>query len=109
MSEFKQDEEVTPVIFRMYGKRRGGNVIALFPTIPGTNDAYTCADYVHVGQHGSADPQCVINETRAATPAEYADLKKELESAPYGYRFQVYARMQRHFIAARREALRKIG
>lgn len=99
----EQDKEETPVIFRMLRKKNGGCVIALFPTIPGTYDAGTCTDYVHVGQHGSADPHVIINMSRAATPAEYADLKKELEGI--GYRPRVYQRLQRSFYEARRKEL----
>lgn len=103
---FKQDDDITPVIFRKYGPRRGGEVIALFPAE--ANDkmrSEICSSYVHVGQHGAANPQIVINQTRAAKPEEYADLKRELESAPYGYRLKVYTRMQRSFGEARREMI----
>jgi hypothetical protein len=102
---FRQDEIETPVIFRKFGSRHGGDVIALFPTVPGTYDPYTCSSYVHVGQHGSADPQYVINGTRAAKPSEYAELRKELESAPYGYRLKIYKRLQRSFFDVRRKEL----
>jgi hypothetical protein len=77
-----QDEHETPVVFRKYGPRRGDDVIALFPAEPGTYDPHTCSSYVHIGQHGSADPLLVIKRTRPAKPDEYADLKAELEGAP---------------------------
>ena len=50
----------------------------------------TC--YAHVGQHGACGLAWYYN-TRSATPEEYADLKAELESPPYGYRLKVYKRM----------------
>lgn len=105
MSEFKQDEQETPVIFRKYGARRGGEVIAIFPAEPGTYDTGTCSSYVHVGQHGSCDPQLVMNGTRAAKESEYADLKRELEGEPYGYRLKIYKRLQRSFLDDRRKVL----
>jgi hypothetical protein len=98
-----QDEHETPVVFRKYGPRRGDDVIALFPAEPGTYDPHTCSSYVHIGQHGSADPLLVIKRTRPAKPDEYADLKAELEGAPYGYRLKVYARLQRSFLAERKK------
>lgn len=115
---FKQDDDITPVIFRMPLKERvrdtvtgkmywhQDGVIALFPAELGTDDPYTCSSYVHVGQHGSADPHYVINKTRAATPVEYADLKRELESEPYGYRLKVYQKLQRTFLKARQDQAR---
>lgn len=105
MAKFQQDSEFTPVIFRKYGPRKGGDVIALLPAELGTYDPYMCSSYVHVGQHGSADPNFVIGNTRPALPHEYADLKRELESPPYGYRFQVYNRLQRSFLDERKRQL----
>lgn len=110
MTAFEQDDEETPVIFRKYGPRHGGAVIALFPANLGTYDPYTCSSYVHIGQHGSADPSGVIQSTRQATPEEFADLKAELEGAPYGYRLKTFHRLQNHFLKARQqqaELLRK--
>ncbi|MBO0715715.1 MAG: hypothetical protein J2P55_00060 [Rhizobiales bacterium] len=104
MSAFHQDTEVTPVIFRKYGPRKGDDVIALFPAEIGTcNDVATCSSYVHVGQHGIAALHYVINATRPAKPDEYADLFRELEAPPYGYRLKVYQRVTRQHDAARRK------
>ena len=100
------DEHITPVIFRKYGKRESNAVIALFPAECWSSDGYTCSCYVHVGQHGEADPFRVINTTKPAKPEEYADLKAELEAEPYGYRFRVYARYQRRWTQERREQMR---
>lgn len=87
-------EPVTPVLFRIdrSGERR--EVTAVFPAEPGRFSAgrfYTC--YAHLGQHGSCSHDWYVTRTRPATPSEYADLKRELESAPYGYRLQVCQRM----------------
>lgn len=85
---FYEDEILTveeKVLFRMWEK----DVIAIFPEIVG-NDPVTCQSYMHVGQHGACDPNHVIRRSRPATPAEYADLKAELESR--GYVLQVIQR-----------------
>jgi hypothetical protein len=80
-----------PVIFRRYPD---GDVIALMPTLPADHRGHvTC--YQHVGQHGAADYETVIRQTRPATPEEYTPLKRELERAPYGYTFTVRARRGR--------------
>ena len=95
MSEFKQDTEFTPVLFR--AERSGpfkGVVDAVFPTLPADLDKYTMTCYAHIGQHSGCSLEW-YHTTRKATPAEYADLKAELESAPYGYRLKVYQRMTR--------------
>lgn len=102
MCEFKQDADVTPVIFR---KWNNGQIIALFPCEPGTYCSDTCGSYEHIGQHGSATPDSVMLMTRPAKPEEYTALKRELESAPFGYRFKVCARMSRSFLEARKTAL----
>jgi hypothetical protein len=73
---------VTPVIFRKF---RNGEIIALFPFHAGNNDGYTCQSFVHVGQHGSADPHLVMRMTKPATEHEANDLIAELTSDPYNY------------------------
>lgn len=68
----------------MYNETRE-DLYAYFPQIKFSSNGYrkdlkTC--YSHVGQHSS----CAIgyvNASRPATEAEYADLKKELESIGY--------------------------
>ena len=82
----------TPVVFRYW--RSPGllcDVIALFPTLTdrGRND---CESFEHHGQHGGADYAGVIRATRPATPAEYADVKAELEAPPYSYRLDIRKR-----------------
>lgn len=106
--DFKIVEPETPVIFRKWkapGEFYDGDIIALFPADPGTRDVYTCSSYEHVGQHGSADPYGVMQATVPAKPEEYADLKAELESYPYGYNFKIYHRLSRHFLELRRKEL----
>lgn len=83
----KQDAYETKTIFRRYPD---GSIVALFPRDNGTNDARTCSSYMHVGQHGSAEPFHVMQTTKPATAAEYANLLAELQSI--GYRVKVAAR-----------------
>ena len=70
----------TKVIFRIW--RKGRDVIALFPSLPGTYSPTTCTSYMHVGQHGSAYAG-VIHGTRLAKPDEYKPLLAELVSIGY--------------------------
>ncbi len=74
----------TDVAFRVFPD---GDVIALFP-----NEYWgggSIASFQHVGQHGGASHD-LIHELRPATRAEYRDLKRELEGAPYNYRLRLY-------------------
>ncbi len=103
-----EDLEVTPVLFRVWrSKANGRSVIALFPTLPGkVDDSGSCEMYEHVGQHGGGDLMGVIQATRPATEAEFADLKSELESPPYGYELRVYKRATNGHRKTRMESLR---
>jgi hypothetical protein len=99
-----------PVIFRVWSKKDGGDVTALFPTIPYDREGHECQSYQHVGQHGGADCAGVINRTRAAKPEEYASLKRELEGEPFNYKLKVVERMSRSMIDQRkREASRPVA
>lgn len=68
----------TKVIFRKF---RNGDVIALFPEVAGTSNPSTCMSYMHVGQHGAADP--LADGIPLATPEEYAPLMTELVRQGY--------------------------
>lgn len=81
--------DVTPVVFRRWPD---GSIIALFPTIPSDYAGAFCSSYEHIGQHSGADYAGVISRTTPASAKEYAALKAELESAPYGYRLKVCQR-----------------
>jgi hypothetical protein len=104
------DDDIVPVIFRSITFKepegRAAEITAVFPTMPGTYDDATMACYAHLGQHGICDLGW-YNRTRAAKPNEYADLKRELEAAPYRYRLKVYRRMTPRMRKARREELRQ--
>lgn len=71
-------EDVERVIFRKYPD---GEVIALFPDIP-DSPGY-CLSYMHIGQHGGADFNGVMADTKPATPKDYYYLYLELVSLGY--------------------------
>jgi|WetSurMetagenome_2_1015567.scaffolds.fasta_scaffold120001_4 hypothetical protein len=71
----------TVVVFRKF-KDGYKEVIALFPRIPEDLHGNFCMSYMHVGQHGGADPG-IVSTTTPAKPAEYAALLKELKSLGY--------------------------
>jgi hypothetical protein len=70
----------TKVIFRRW---KQGEVIAIFPELPGTNDPGTCMSYQHTGQHGAADPSHVTSQTRPATGTDVDQLYRELSQIGY--------------------------
>jgi hypothetical protein len=71
----------TKVIFRKW--KGTGDVIALFPEVPGTVNPAHCLSYERHGQHGAAHLAGVIANTRPASPEESADLARELERIGY--------------------------
>lgn len=75
------DKEKTKTVFRFY--RDSGEVIALFPQIAADNHGWHCSSYMHVGQHGGADVECVVRQTRLATPKEYRPLLRKLKQCGY--------------------------
>jgi len=83
-----KDTETTVVVFRKWGKRNGGGIIALFPL--DTDSTYFCNSYEHVGQHAMANYVGVVSQSTPATPTEYASLKSELEAL--GYKLDVRKR-----------------
>ena len=87
------EERATVVVFRKWqGGRDGHGVIALFPDIDHIRQYGMVSSFEHVGQHGAADYTGVVTRTRPAKPAEFADLKKELESPPYNYKLRTVMR-----------------
>jgi hypothetical protein len=90
------DQEETVVIFRKF---KGGDVIALMPSIP--DGMGLIQSYQRIGQHGSASPQ-LVQVTKLATEEEYAPLKKEMEEW-YGYRLKVQKRINWNLMIEARE------
>jgi hypothetical protein len=99
--------DVTPVVFRKWKRKHAGDgIVAIFPDQTGDSSVYTCGSYEHVGQHGACHPVHIYTQTTAATPDEYADLKAELESAPYHYNLRVMTRINHeHYLKIRKAAL----
>lgn len=76
------DRGYVRVIFRMFQ----GEVIALFPDLPGDTNPAHCTCFVHIGQHSAANITHVINHSRPCTYDERRPLLNELTSAPYNYK-----------------------
>jgi hypothetical protein len=98
----EKDKDKTIVVFRKYSD---GEIIALFPEIPADYHGALCDSYMHVGQHGSASCSDVSQNTKLASPAEYASLKRELEGI--GYNLSVRERITPSMRATRMRAPRR--
>ena len=72
----------TIVVFR---KDRTGwkDCFALFPELPSGEFGRYCTAHQRVGQHCAADYYGCISRSDPTTPAEYANLLKELEQRGY--------------------------
>lgn len=79
------DEAPTIVVFRKWDG--DGHILALFPELPSDRYGHNCLSYQHVGQHSGAWYQGCIQNSRPATPEEYAPLHRELTRR--GYRLVV--------------------
>lgn len=97
--------EPTVVVFRVWGRRNGGSVLALFPAEPSDDTEAHCLSYEHNGQHGGADYYGCLARTRPAKPEEYASLKRELEGL--GYTLRVVQKASRDHHEKRREWIRQ--
>ena len=87
-------EPKAKVIFRVWPKSEGGQVLALFPREASTvGHPEFCTSYAHVGQHSGADIAGLTFKLRLATRAEYADLARELRGL--GYRLDIRSRSGR--------------
>jgi len=73
---------MTKVIFKMLE----GEVIALFPQEVNEVNSRWIMSYMHIGQHSDASKD-LLQELPDATPDQYSDLKKELETL--GYQLQI--------------------
>ncbi len=79
--------EVTDVIFIITDREDNPeDLFALFYNEKESNGKYS--GYSEIGQHQPISLE-YAKEGRLATPAEYKNLKKELESPPYGYNLVV--------------------
>ena len=95
---------VTNVVFRKWLKPNQG-IIALFPDLPADNYGMYCDSYEHVGQHGAADYQGIIQCSVPASRKESAQLKIELNRI--GYRLKPMQRASWTHHQRRRSAANK--
>lgn len=94
----------TKVIFRKWPAGKGGDLIALFPTLAGTvGDPWTCESYQTIGQHGAASVR-LTRDTLPAEPQEYRQLAQELSRI--GYDLEI---VKRFTPADERERRRQLG
>lgn len=97
-------KESLPVAFRVY---RENDIIAIFPTIPGTYSVGTCQSYMHIGQHGHVNLRINLLVTKPATPEQYAELQKELVSIGYDNLRVIQKPGDHRYTEKRREALKR--
>src|SRR5271166_4268457 len=93
---------LTKVIFRQYSD---GDIIALFPEIPASESRGDCLSYMHLGQHGTANYNLVIDQTHTASEEQSMSLIIELNKI--GYELKIYQKqtpeMRKNFEQAYRE------
>lgn len=100
----KKDEEETKVIFKLARYPDGEReIVAFFPGAPANHGNIMC--YAHNGQHGEACEEFYAMRCKNCSEAQYADLKKELESL-FGYRLKIVKRITRK---DREKAWKRIG
>jgi len=100
------DNPPVVVIFRRWRGSNGSDIIALFPELPADYQGWLCDAYEHVGQHGGADYQGVIQATTPVTVEEAAPLARELERI--GYRLKPLKRASYKHHKARRATARSL-
>lgn len=93
-------QEKTKVIFRKFPD---GEVIALFPELPGTNGINSCLSYQHIGQHGAA-MVAIYYDTKPCDAFDRLPLEKELTAI--GYKLTVVSRFSYQMDQKRIAALR---
>lgn len=92
-------EKGTKVIFRKFPD---GEIIALFPELPGDNCVLNCLNYIHNGQHGSGKATC--EGTKPASLNESLPLMRELTAI--GYNLTVVSRFSYQMDQKRIAAIR---
>lgn len=101
MGKIKQNNiDITKVIFRKF---KDGEVIALFPELPGSMSLSHCQSYMHIGQHGTSSTS-IYYDTKPVKPIDYMCLKTELWSL--GYRVKVVSRFSYQMDQKRSAAIR---
>lgn len=100
----------TAVVFRTW-KGSHKETTALFPyeiESFGQHGNVACSCFEHIGQHGGADYENVIRQTRPATAEEIAELTRELTAAPYEYNLRPIRRRNYDAFLAAARAARKL-
>ena len=100
---------MTKVIFREWCDGNGesnGELIALMPEVIADMNYGHCASYMHIGQHGSANYQCVMQLTKPAYPPQVDALRQELEGL--GYKVELRYRRSAQMVANHREEMKKL-
>lgn len=95
-----------PVVIRVW-KGDPDDVFALFPADPADNYGRYCSSYQHVGQHGSADYDHCIRNSRPAMWREAVPLLRELQRI--GYLPRVLKRASRRHHEERLSAARGVA
>jgi hypothetical protein len=93
---------ITLVVFRRW--RDNGDIIALFPELPADYQGRYCDAYEHIGQHGGACYQGVVEATKPVSLEEAVDLIQELQRI--GYRLKPIKRASHRVHEARRATAR---
>jgi hypothetical protein len=100
-----------PVIIRYEGEGRAtrpdwhlSDVIAFFPTHPGSNTEQSMSCYSSVGQHSSCGMEYISGGTKPATPEQVKAMLKELHGRGYD-NLKVVSRASSHHRAERKRAL----
>lgn len=86
------DKEKTKVIFRQW--KIGCEIIALFPEIATDIIGYHCQSYMHVGQHGAANPNVILKDTKPANLDDGAVKRLIKELIDRGYNLKVIKRFR---------------
>jgi len=93
-------QEKVKVIFRKFPD---GEIIALFPELPGDMKVNHCLSYLHIGQHGCADTS-IYYDTKKAVCNDTLKLINELTAI--GYNLTVVSRFSYQMDQKRIAALR---
>lgn len=83
------DTDTTPVLFR---RERGGNIIAIFPTV--AERAGMCACYTASEGHSLCDPAATVRQSAPVDPTDrdVMSLRRQLQGPPYNYRLHILSR-----------------
>lgn len=87
-----KDKEKTKVIFRQW--KIGCEIIALFPEIATDTIGYNCQSYIHIGQHGAANPGAIMDDTKPANLDDGAVKRLIKELTDKGYNLKIIKRFR---------------